>query len=62
MRLLRSAEGVTTGALVPVDVLGELARRWYGDRMSPDWRPRSREESQRILSDVGLAGDFWQLS
>jgi hypothetical protein len=61
MRLLRSAEGVTTGAVVGLDVLAELARRWYGDRLSPDWRPRTLEESQRVLESVGLVGDFWRL-
>ena len=39
----------------------ELAPRWYGDRLDPCWRPRSREESQRILGGVGLRGDFWRL-
>jgi hypothetical protein len=42
--------------------LWELARRWYGDRLDPGWRPRTREESQAILSSVGLTGEFWQLS
>jgi hypothetical protein len=55
MRLARSGEGMA------LPVLWELARRWYGDRLSPDWRPRSREESQRILDSVGLVGDFWRL-
>ena len=29
--------------------LMRLARRWYGDRLDPDWRPRTRDESQAIL-------------
>jgi len=61
MRLLRSGEGVTTGALVDLPTLLDLSRRWYGDRLSPDWRPRTRDESQRILDEVGLRGDFWRL-
>jgi hypothetical protein len=61
MRLLRSGEDVTTGALVELPQLFALARRWYGDRLSPDWRPRTRDESQRILDEVGLTGDFWRL-
>jgi hypothetical protein len=38
-----------------------LARRWYGNRLSPAWRPRTREESQGILASVGLVGEFWRL-
>jgi hypothetical protein len=62
MRLLRSGEGVEVGELVALGVLYELARRWYGDRLSPDWRPRTPDESQRILAEVGLVGDFWRLA
>jgi hypothetical protein len=61
MRLLRSGEGVTTGELVDLGTLAELARRWYGDRLRPDWRPRTREQSQAILDEVGLSGPFWRL-
>jgi hypothetical protein len=61
MRLLRSGEGVTTGELVDLGTLAELARRWYGDRLDPDWRPRTRMQSQAILDEVGLTGEFWRL-
>jgi hypothetical protein len=40
----------------------ELARRWYGDRLDPQWSPRTREELQAILDDVGLRGPLWSLS
>jgi hypothetical protein len=53
--------GRPTGGIVAADVLHELARRWYGDRLDPDWRPRTREASQAILDDVGLTGAFWRL-
>jgi hypothetical protein len=62
MRLLRSGSEVTEGALVDVPTLRELATRWYGDRLSPDWRPRSVEQSQAILDAVGLTGEFWRLA
>jgi hypothetical protein len=61
MRLLRSGSEVTEGELVDLPTLAELARRWYGDRLSPDWRPRTLQESQAILDSVGLTGDFWRL-
>ena len=62
MRLFRSEEHVPQGgAAVPVTQLAVVARRWYGDRLDPDWRPRTREQSQRILDEAGLRGEFWAL-
>jgi hypothetical protein len=61
MRLLRSEEDVSEGETVNLATLMELARRWYGDRLDPDWRPRTREQSQAILDEVGLTGGFWRL-
>jgi hypothetical protein len=63
MRLFRSEEEAPTdGATDPIQQLNELAKRWYGDRLDPDWRPRNKAESRAILHDVGLNGDFWELA
>jgi hypothetical protein len=62
MRLVRSDEEITTGELVPLETLKDLAHRWYGNRLDPDWRPRTPAESQAILDQVGLTGPFWELS
>jgi hypothetical protein len=68
MNLFRSEEHVRRhhgdpppGATVAVATLAELARAWWGDRLAPDWRPRTREQSQAILDRVGLTGAFWRL-
>ena len=61
MRLLRSGSEVTAGELVDLTTLRTLADRWYGNRLDPDWRPRTLAESQAILDSVGLTGDFWCL-
>jgi hypothetical protein len=62
MRLLRSEEDLPSdGASMPVAQLERLARAWYGDRMDPDWRPRTPDQSQAILESVGLTDRFWQL-
>ena len=61
MRLLRSGEE-PAGETVDLATLAALASDWYGDRLDPDWRPRSAEESQRILGAHGLTGDFWRLT
>jgi hypothetical protein len=61
MRLLGSRSEVTEGELVDLPTLRRLARRWYGDRLDPGWRPRTREQSQAILDEAGLTGEFWRL-
>ena len=68
MNLFRSEDHVArwlagrpAGASVPLPVLRELADAWYGDRLSPAWRPRTREQSQAILDGLGLTAAFWQL-
>ena len=61
MRLLRSGEEAEGGAVVGLRTLGALARDWYGDRLDPEWRPRSLEASQAILAAHGLTGEFWRL-
>jgi hypothetical protein len=70
MLLFRSEEDIDAwcakqrrerGGVVTVAQLHELARRWYGDRLDPAWRPRSRAASQAILAEVGLTGAFWEL-
>lgn len=70
MRLFRSEEEIDAwcrahqlprGATLGLDTLRALAQRWYGDRLDPDWRPRSASESQRILEQVGLTDEFWRL-
>ena len=68
MNLFRSEEHITRwlgdrepGATVPVDRLSRLAHDWWGDRLSPDWTPRTRDHNQAILDRLGLTGPFWRL-
>ena len=53
--------GRAPGDTLPVAQLSALAHAWWGDRLSPDWRPHTREENQAILERVGLTGGFWRL-
>ena len=69
MNLFRSEEHIArwlgdrpAGATLPVAALAALARDWWGDRLSPDWRPHSPEQNQAILDGLGLTGPFWQLA
>jgi hypothetical protein len=53
--------GRQRGAVIPITQLAELAAAWWGDRLSPSWQPRTREQNQQILDRVGLVGPFWNL-
>jgi hypothetical protein len=68
MNLFRSEEhierwlgGRERGATITVAKLSELAHAWWSDRLSPDWRPHTREHNQAILDRLGLTGEFWRL-
>jgi hypothetical protein len=68
MNLFRSEDhvgrwlaGRAPGATIPVEKLSELAHAWWDDRLSPRWRPHSRDHNQAILDRLGLTGDFWRL-
>ena len=49
------------GTILSLTTVWELAKAWYADPRDPAWRPRTRDESQRVLSAVGLSSEFWQL-
>ena len=55
------ANGWEAGATVPAPTMNDLARAWWRSRLDPGWRPRTTDESQAILDDVGLTGEFWAL-
>jgi hypothetical protein len=38
-----------------------LARAWFEDRLSPDWRRKTPEEGEAVFDSIGLVGDFWRL-
>jgi hypothetical protein len=68
MNLFRSEEHISRwlgnrqpGATIPVATLSRLAQEWWGDRLSPEWKPRTRDQSQAILARLGLTGAFWRL-
>jgi hypothetical protein len=69
MNLFRSEEHVacwlgprTPGATITSSKLSELAHEWWDDRLSPGWRPHTREQNQAILDRLGLTDPFWQLA
>jgi hypothetical protein len=68
MNLFRSEEhanrwlaGRTASIRISAAELSELAHAWWGDRLSPRWRPHTREQNQAILDQLGLTGPSWTL-
>ncbi len=62
MRFLRSEDHApATGDAVPLAVMWSLTQGWYGDRLSPNYRPKSAQQRQQLLADAGLTTSFWQL-
>jgi hypothetical protein len=39
----------------------DLARRWYGSRLDPEFRRPTLAEAHAIFRSVGLSGPFWNL-
>lgn len=52
-------DGRAPGETISITKLAELASAWWGTRLAPDWRPRTRGENQAILDRLGLTGPFW---
>lgn len=50
------------GGSLSVEQGWRLAQAWYGpDRRDPEWRRRSVDETEALLSSIGLEGAFWSL-
>jgi len=55
------ANGHAVGAIVQLRQVWDLAKAWYADPRARNWRPRSRDQSQSVITSVGLTGPFWEL-
>lgn len=49
------------GDIQPVTKVLELAKRWYGEHLQPDWRKKSISEARIIFQDLGLNHPVWSL-
>jgi hypothetical protein len=54
-------QGHDKGFVMPLATMWALAKAWYSDPRSESWRPRTKEQSQAVLTGVGLTGTFWQM-
>lgn len=53
--------GISRGDVQPVTKVLELARRWYGGHLAPNWRKHTVAEAREIFLDLGLTHAVWQL-
>lgn len=52
---------IPLGDIQPVAKVFELAKRWYGEHLLPDWQKKSLGEARTIFQDLGLAHPVWAL-
>jgi hypothetical protein len=53
---------VERGAIFSLEQVNALARTWYTDKLSPEYRRKTAAEAQAAFEDVGLTGEFWRLA
>ena len=54
--------GVAAGTVLTLNQQWEVARIWYSDLMTSDWRQRMPEEAEAVFASLGLTGEFWRLT
>jgi hypothetical protein len=52
---------IPQGDVQPIEKVLELARRWYGEHLRPDWRKRSVAEARALFEELGLTHPVWSL-
>ena len=55
------ARELSRGAVFTPDQGWQLAYGWFKDKLKPDWRRHTIEETEALLASVGLQGPFWKL-
>lgn len=55
------AHGLKRGATLTPEQGWQLARGWYAEKLKPEWRRHTVEETEAHLAKVGLTGAFWNL-
>jgi hypothetical protein len=56
------ARGGAIGATLTPGQGWELARAWFRDRLSEEWRRSTTREAQALFDRIGLVGPFWRLA
>lgn len=50
------------GGTMSLEQCWQLANAWYADKLAPDWRRKTLDEAMAAFAQIGLVGDFWDLS
>ena len=70
MLLFRSEENIQEwctqqqmprGETLTLEQVWHLSQLWYGDRLSPNFVGRTKEQAETIFQKAGLLSSFWQL-
>lgn len=56
-----SRHQIPRGDVQPIAKVLELAQRWYGEHLRPDWTKKSVAEARAIFADLGLSHPVWSL-
>lgn len=54
--------GSPMGAALTPQQGWRLAGAWFRDRLSPDWRRKTPEETQAVFDSIELSGAFWRVT
>ncbi len=49
------------GEMLDVSQIWALSQRWYGNRLSPDFRGRTVAQIEEIFRSLNLTSRFWYL-
>lgn len=55
------ARDLTRGAVITPEQAWALAHGWYRNKLAPDWRRHTPEETEGLLASIGLTGPFWSV-
>ena len=48
--------------ILPIEQATALANAWYKNKLDPDWRRLTTEETEAMFDDLALDPEFWRLS
>lgn len=55
------ARDLSRGGILTPEQGWQLARGWYKDKVKPEWRRHTIEETESLLKNLGITGSFWNL-
>jgi hypothetical protein len=56
-----AARELPRGAVLSAETAWALARDWYQDKVHPQWRRHTVDETEALFQRLGLTDDFWRL-